>query len=85
MQLSWAGHSFFTIANYFYLVASGSWDCGAVAEMVGWFQVPWARELLEYSMGGVVHLYNVNADTQESSLVQGYLDDQLREDIHSQI
>ena len=46
----WSGHSFFSpspIAHHIYSDASGSWGCGAIAETIGWFQVPWTQQWLE--------------------------------------
>ena len=43
----WFGHSFFSsspIAHRIYSDASGSWGCGTIAEIIGWFQVPWTQE-----------------------------------------
>ena len=43
----WSGRSFFPPPSNAYHVfsdASGSWGCGAFAEMVGWFQAPWPSE-----------------------------------------
>ena len=46
----WSGHSFFSpspIAHHIYSDMPGSWGCGAIAEMIGWFQVPWTQQWLE--------------------------------------
>ena len=42
-----SGHSFFpprSVGCHVYLDASGGWGCGALAESLGWFKVPWPSD-----------------------------------------